>query len=93
LARRAARLEEGKLNEKANRRFDLAAFSAISRVFAREAALKVANEGHKWIAGCGVETPAPDFAALHRAQTGLMTDMDLVADALYGRTAKATRAA
>jgi alkylation response protein AidB-like acyl-CoA dehydrogenase len=93
LARRTARLAEGKLSEKANRRFDLAAFSAISRVFGREAAFKVASEGHKWMAGSGVEAPAPDFAAIYRAQAGLMVDMDLIADALYGRTTKAARAA
>jgi len=93
LARRVVRLAEGKLNEKANRRFDLATFSAISRIFAREAALKVSTEGHRWIEGCGVEAPAPDLAAVHRAQAGLMADMDLVADALYGRSTKAARAA
>jgi alkylation response protein AidB-like acyl-CoA dehydrogenase len=93
LARRAVRLAEGKLQEKANRRFDQAAFAAISRIFARQAALKVAHEGHQWIAGCGVEAPAPDFAALHRAQAGLMADMDLVADALYGRSVRAARVA
>ena len=44
LARRAARMAEGKLNEKANQRFDAAALAAISRIFAREAALKVAKK-------------------------------------------------
>src|ERR1019366_3700800 len=43
LARRAALMAEGKLNEKANRRFDASGLAAISRVFAREAALKVAE--------------------------------------------------
>src|ERR1039458_2755137 len=42
LARRAALLAENKLNEKANRRFDAPALAAVSRIFAREAALKVA---------------------------------------------------
>jgi len=49
LARRAARLAEGRLHEKANLRFDPAALAAISRVFAREAALKVAADGLRWI--------------------------------------------
>src|SRR5215471_1979849 len=40
LARRAALLAEGRLNEKANDRFDAPALAAVSRVFAREAALK-----------------------------------------------------
>src|SRR5215469_4726453 len=50
LARRAARSAENKLNEKANRRFDTAALSALSRIFAREAALRVATEGLRWLA-------------------------------------------
>ena len=45
LSRRAALLADGKLNEKANRRFDVTALAAISRVFARDAALKVARRG------------------------------------------------
>src|SRR6516162_9346220 len=45
LARRAALLAEGRLNEKANDRFEPPAMAAISRIFAREAALKVAQEG------------------------------------------------
>ena len=53
LARRAALMAEGKLNEKANQRFDAAALAAISRIFAREAALKVAQEGLRWIIGAG----------------------------------------
>ena len=46
-------MAEGKLNEKANQRFDAAALAAISRVFAREAALKVAEEGLRWVVGAG----------------------------------------
>src|SRR5450755_1239394 len=53
LSRRAALLAEGKLNEKANRRFDAAGLAAISRVFARDAALKVAEEGSRWVIGAG----------------------------------------
>ena len=88
MAHRAARMADGKLSEKANRRFDASVFAAISRVFAREAALKVAQDGHKWVTGAGGEAAPPDFAALHRMQAGLMADMDLIADALYGRAAK-----
>ncbi len=51
LARRAALVAEGRLNEKANDRFDAAAMAAISRIFAREAAMKVANDGLRWIVG------------------------------------------
>src|ERR1700751_5478538 len=53
LARRAARLAEGKLNEKANRRFDTPALAAVSRAFPREAALRVAEEGLRWVSGAG----------------------------------------
>jgi alkylation response protein AidB-like acyl-CoA dehydrogenase len=88
LARRAARAQDGKLHEKASRRFDPTALAAISRIFAREAALRVANEGAKWLIGGGLETAALDFAAIQRAQAGLLADMDFVADALYGRAAK-----
>ncbi len=96
LARRAALLAEGRLNEKANDRFDATALAAISRIFAREAAMKVANDGLRCIAGAGGVTDAeiPAFetslgqTAIHRAQSGLIADMDYVADVLYGRAQK-----
>ena len=53
LSRRAALSAEGRLNEKANDRFDATALATISRVFAREAALKVAEEGLRWVTGAG----------------------------------------
>jgi alkylation response protein AidB-like acyl-CoA dehydrogenase len=102
LVRRTARLAEGKLSEKANRRFDAAALSALSRAFARVAAFKVAEEGLRLVAGSGGVTDAEMAAletslrlpAIHRAQTGLIADMDFIADVLYNRTAKnAARAA
>uniref|UniRef100_Q022P3 Acyl-CoA dehydrogenase domain protein n=1 Tax=Solibacter usitatus (strain Ellin6076) TaxID=234267 RepID=Q022P3_SOLUE len=101
LARRAALLEEGKLSEKASQRFDAVSLAAISRIFAREAALRVAQEGLRWIAGAGTDAAAGgegdlaaleaslNFAAIHRAQRGLIADMDFVADVLYGRASKA----
>ncbi len=96
LARRAARCAEGKLHEKANDRFDATALAAVSRVFAREAALKVTEDGLRWIAGAG-GIPEAEFmtfesglglSAIHRAQAGLMADMDLISDMLYGRVGK-----
>jgi alkylation response protein AidB-like acyl-CoA dehydrogenase len=101
LARRAALLAENKLNEKANRRFDASALAAVSRIFAREAALKVAEEGLRWVCGAGGVTDAemPAFEAslqlpaVHRAQSGLISDMDFVADVLYARAAKPAIAA
>jgi len=90
-ARRAARAAEGKLGPKADRRFDPAALSILSRVFAREAALKVATEGLRWICGaCDVDAAqlasAVGLAAIVRAQDRLLYDMDRAADALYGRS-------
>ncbi len=98
LARRAALLAEGKINEKASRRFDATALAAISRVFAREAAIKVGEEGLRWMIGAGgvsdSETAGFEASlglpAIHRAQSGLIADLDHVADVLYSRTAKPT---
>ena len=99
LARRAALMAENKLNEKASRRFDAAGIAAVSRVFAREAALKVATEGLKLMIGAaGVsesEIPAFESAlgatAIYRAQKDLLSDMDFIADVLYGRAAQPVR--
>jgi alkylation response protein AidB-like acyl-CoA dehydrogenase len=96
LSRRAARASENQLNEKANTRFDTTALAALARVFAREAALKVAEEGVRWVSGAGgvrdsemakleVDLGLP---AIHRAQAGLISDMDYVADVLYSRVKK-----
>ena len=93
LARRAALKAEGRLNEKANDRFDAPAQAAISRIFAREAALKVAQDGLRWVTGGGgvseADLPAFELAlglpAIRRSQVGLLADMDYVADVLYGR--------
>ncbi|MGB2602718.1 MAG: acyl-CoA dehydrogenase family protein [Candidatus Sulfotelmatobacter sp.] len=101
LSRRAALLAEGKLNEKANRRFDVTALAAIGRVFAREAALKVAEEGLRWVIGAGGVSDSDIAAfetslglpAIHRAQAGLISDLDYIADVLYGRAAKRVEAA
>jgi len=96
LSRRAALMSEGRLNEKANDRFDATALATLGRVFAREAALKVAEEGLRWVCGAGgvndSEMAAFEAAlglpAIHRAQAGLISDMDYIADVLYNRVAK-----
>jgi alkylation response protein AidB-like acyl-CoA dehydrogenase len=96
LSYRAASMADGKLTEKASRRFDPVALAAMSRVFAREAALKVAQEGVRLVVGAGGVTDAGLTAfetslglpAIHRAQAGLISDMDSIADALYNRAAK-----
>jgi len=96
LSRRAARMTEGKLSEKASRRFDAATAAVLGRVFAREAALKVAEEGLRIVTGAGGVNDAEmagfeaalGLPAIHRAQAGLIFDMDDIADALYNRKAK-----
>jgi alkylation response protein AidB-like acyl-CoA dehydrogenase len=98
LAKRAALFADGKQNEKADARFDATALAAISRIFAREAAMKVALEGLKYIAaGGGVsdeEMPlfeaAVSMTAIHRTQKGMIEDMDYVANVLYNRVKKDT---
>ena len=92
-ARRAAAAAREELPVKADRRFAPKALAALSRIFAREAALGVAGAGLRWVLGAdGVEASqvaafeeALGLAAIHRAQTGLLADMNTVADAVYGR--------
>jgi alkylation response protein AidB-like acyl-CoA dehydrogenase len=96
LCRRAARAADGTLNEKANARFDHAALAAIARIFARDASMKVAEEGLRWLtAADGVAAAdmqafetAIQLPLVHRAQLGLLADMDYVADVLYKRVSK-----
>lgn len=91
LAERAAATAQGTLPEKADRRFDAAGIAAISRVFARNAALKVAEEGVRWVAGAAEPSAVSQLAGLlpldqvRAAQAGLLSDMDTVADVLYNR--------
>ena len=101
LSRRAALMADNQLNEKASRRFDAGSLAAISRIFAREAARKVAEEGLRWLIGAGgiasselsaFETVI-NLPAIHRAQAGLISDLDHVADVLYGRAVKREAAA
>ncbi|HXX13902.1 MAG TPA: acyl-CoA dehydrogenase family protein [Candidatus Eremiobacteraceae bacterium] len=101
LSHRAAFAAENKLNEKANRRFDATALAALARIFAREAALKIAEEGLRWVAGAGGISAGEmasfevslDLPAIHRAQLDLISDMDYIADVLYNRAAKRSQVA
>ena len=92
LVRRAVAAREGRLPEKADRRFSPEALSAVSRVHARETALRVAEEGVHWVAGAADAESAEMLARglpldrVRAAQAGLLADMDRVADALYQRT-------
>ena len=96
-AARAAAALDGELPEKADHRFDGAALAAMSRVFARDAALRVACDGLRWVTGAGgasADGTAPggnlQLAAACAAQEGLIADMDRVADVLYGRSGAAS---
>ncbi len=90
-ARRAARALGAEPYEKSDRRFEPAALAAMSRVFAREAALKVATEGIRLLRGTPVvagHRPGSVASSLHldgieQAHEGLIEDMETVRDALY----------
>ncbi|GIJ71274.1 acyl-CoA dehydrogenase family protein [Virgisporangium ochraceum] len=90
LAHRAAAAAAGTLPEKADRRFGATTLAAMSRVFAREAALKVGAEGLRWVVGAR-PAGAPDGAAgldlaqVQAAQAGLLADLDAIAAELYHR--------
>ncbi len=98
-ARRAARAAEGALHPKADARFSAEAVATMSRAFARLAAARVADEGLRWVVGAtsGDDVPALEAALMvgpiHRAQAGLLADMDHVADILYGRAGATARPA
>jgi alkylation response protein AidB-like acyl-CoA dehydrogenase len=90
-AKRAARQLAGEVHEKSHHRLRGPALAAASRAFAREAAARVAHEGIQWIAGAGSDdgaalATAVGLPAIHKAQAGLVADLDKVADALYERS-------
>ena len=78
---------------KTDRGFEPAAVAAMSRIFAREAALKVASEGVRLLRGTpGLAPAAPGAIAaglrldlIEQAHEGLIDDMDFVRTALYSR--------
>ena len=93
-AERAASALDGIRFEKSPDRFEGEALATMARVFAREAAQKVGQEGVRWVAG-SVEAGSADVTgllasiphdAIRVAQSGLLADMSLVADVLYRRT-------
>ncbi len=91
LARRAVRAAQGELNAKAYMRFTPQNLAALSRIAARDAAMKIVSDGTRWIGSLISETDAMNLEKklfipqIHRAQVGLIQDMDYVADILYGR--------
>jgi alkylation response protein AidB-like acyl-CoA dehydrogenase len=93
LARRAARAAQGKLNPKSHPRFNAESLAALSRVAARDASMKVASEGIRWIGSLISESETSSLekklfiSQIHRAQAGLLQDMDYISDVLYERNA------
>ncbi len=94
LARRAAAALAGKLPEKSDPRFAPLPLAALSRAYAREAASRVATSGMQWLIGASdVAQDAAQLSAalrlgdVQRAQAGLISDLNAVADALYAREA------
>jgi alkylation response protein AidB-like acyl-CoA dehydrogenase len=89
-ARRARAALDGDLPEKADRRFEPRVLAAMSRVFARDAALRVVTDGLRWITGASAADAAA-FASrlsaerIYGAQAGVLDDLQFVADALYHR--------
>ncbi len=91
-ARRAAAAASGSAHPKSQRRFDAPILAAVSRVFAREAALKAAEEGLRWVVGAAEGTSEQasalaerlPTAAVRAAQSGLIADMNQIAAAIYG---------
>ena len=92
LARRASRAAKGTLNAKAHARFTSEHLAVLSRLAARDAAMKVLSEGARWIGGLLSDSDAANLERkmfipqIHRAQAGLIQDMDYVSDVLYERT-------
>ena len=90
LVRRAIALSGGEHLAKSDTRFNAAALATMARVFARETALLIGQEGVRWLYGAdagAAVTPeqALGLEAIHGAQSGYIKDMDAVADALYLR--------
>ena len=94
LVGRAAGWAAGSLDSKADRRITGESLAVLGRICARQAALMVASQGLQLVIGAGgVEVPEGvgileeemNVARIHRAQQGLMEDMNLAADLIYDR--------
>jgi hypothetical protein len=59
---------------------------ALSRIYARDAALKIAAEGLQWSIGAGQTDPnlanSLNLPGIYQAQAGLIEDMDFAAKKL-----------
>ena len=91
LVRRAVRAASGQLPAKADRRFDAGGMADVSRAHARWVASQIAEQGAAMVvAAGGAEDPAGLSEAVGvprilAAQAGGLTDLDRVADVIYGR--------
>ncbi|MCA9735731.1 MAG: acyl-CoA dehydrogenase family protein [Deferribacteres bacterium] len=91
MAKRAIRAKRKELDEKTDRRFNTNALTLISRIAAREAAMKVAEEGMRWTCAADGLSEAEMIAfenklqlsKIHRIQGGMLTDMDSLVDVIY----------
>ena len=89
-ARRAQRAAAKQLHPKAVRSLKAKPLAAASRVYARDAALTIATDAVRLVAGAdegalGDLEQRLDLAAIYRSQRGRLADMQAVADALYAR--------
>ncbi len=88
-ARRARRAADKELDPKASKRLRAGPLAAMSRVYARGAALAIATEGVRWVAGAGGDLDELerrlDIGSIHRAQGELLADLGEVTEAVYGR--------
>ncbi|MDY7101554.1 MAG: acyl-CoA dehydrogenase family protein [Actinomycetota bacterium] len=91
LCRRADAAATGRLPDKAEQSFGPGELATLARVFARDGAAKVADDGVRWVTGAS-EPGTVDVAALAgavgvasitAAQAGLLADMDAAATAVY----------
>ncbi|MGF1510498.1 MAG: acyl-CoA dehydrogenase family protein [Myxococcota bacterium] len=89
LARRAAGAASKTLDPKADDRFDPETLAAISRIYCRHAAHRIASEGLRWIfAGGETDSRAIDesrLAAIFQAQAGQLDDMNFVSERVYAQ--------
>ena len=71
----------------------------MARIYARECASHVADEGLTWLRGCDLKDDVASLERalltreIHEAQSGLMADLDLVAKGLCAADAAAQRLA
>jgi len=90
-ARRAAETLAGRPHAKSDRTYDGPALATISRIFAREAALRVGEDGLRWVVGAAEGGAAEAVAlgaklpldAVRAAQAGLVADLDTLTDMIY----------